>query len=368
MTPCSRTATSRSGGCGACSTCPGTTAGSLAFTGQPCGLRVPRCAARRRARLARAGPGQPSPRPGSWPTFAKTCVESWIINITTNPALQLVGLFLVVCFGSCMDVAAIQQDMPLPMDFNRELTTVGAWAVAAVPNTGNTLQGVLDYALPLGGTAVLLRHVTLRAAPPIAHARCYKHGHARTARRRVQLHRGPRGGRLHWVLHLLSDGAAGGGALWLMGEECVCSLPHAHVNVLFPAWAADTPATRARCLATPICRARAQCARAGSAGVHDARWRVQPVEWAGGGADGALRLRRALQRGAGERGASRRACAHAPLVFLAFPAAHTLSRPGRPCTRAQYCPSFFFGALLLWFGVEICRDWCAALCHVACAQ
>lgn len=23
----------------------------------------------------------------------------------------------------------------------------------------------------------------------------------------------------------------------------------------------------------------------------------------------------------------------------------------------QYCPSFFFGALLLWFGSEICRDW-----------
>ncbi|PNG93962.1 hypothetical protein TSOC_015287, partial [Tetrabaena socialis] len=38
---------------------------------------------------------------------------------------KLAGLFLVVCFGSCMDVAAIQSDMPTPIDFNRELMTVG---------------------------------------------------------------------------------------------------------------------------------------------------------------------------------------------------------------------------------------------------
>lgn len=31
----------------------------------------------------------------------------------------------MVCFGSCMDVAAIQSDMPTPLDFNRELMTVG---------------------------------------------------------------------------------------------------------------------------------------------------------------------------------------------------------------------------------------------------
>lgn len=28
-----------------------------------------------------------------------------------------------------------------------------------------------------------------------------------------------------------------------------------------------------------------------------------------------------------------------------------------PFNVVQYCPNFFFGALLLWFGVEICRDW-----------
>ncbi len=38
---------------------------------------------------------------------------------------KLAGLFLVVCFGSCMDVAAIQSDMPTPLDFNKELMTVG---------------------------------------------------------------------------------------------------------------------------------------------------------------------------------------------------------------------------------------------------
>ncbi|GFH14134.1 putative sulfate transporter, partial [Haematococcus lacustris] len=38
---------------------------------------------------------------------------------------KLAGLFVVVCFGSCMDMAAIQQEMPLPLDFNSELVTVG---------------------------------------------------------------------------------------------------------------------------------------------------------------------------------------------------------------------------------------------------
>ncbi|MEW5305292.1 MAG: hypothetical protein WDW36_007844 [Sanguina aurantia] len=38
---------------------------------------------------------------------------------------KLLGLFFVVCFGSCMDIAAIQQDLPRPIDFNGELITVG---------------------------------------------------------------------------------------------------------------------------------------------------------------------------------------------------------------------------------------------------
>eukprot|EP00877_Chromochloris_zofingiensis_P013889 jgi/Chrzof1/8754/Cz03g23090.t1 len=38
---------------------------------------------------------------------------------------KMLGLFFVVTFGSCLDVAAIQTDMPVPIDFNRELGTVG---------------------------------------------------------------------------------------------------------------------------------------------------------------------------------------------------------------------------------------------------
>lgn len=38
---------------------------------------------------------------------------------------KMLGLFFVVTFGSCLDVAAIQADMPFPIDFNGELATVG---------------------------------------------------------------------------------------------------------------------------------------------------------------------------------------------------------------------------------------------------
>ncbi|KAI3438511.1 hypothetical protein D9Q98_000939 [Chlorella vulgaris] len=54
-------------------------------------------------------------------------------HIHWSAALQqvgkLLGLFLLVCFGSCMDIAAISsgmnQDSPLRLDFNQELTTIG---------------------------------------------------------------------------------------------------------------------------------------------------------------------------------------------------------------------------------------------------
>ena len=35
------------------------------------------------------------------------------------------ALFLVVAFGSCLDVAAIQADTPGQLDYNHELQTVG---------------------------------------------------------------------------------------------------------------------------------------------------------------------------------------------------------------------------------------------------
>ena len=38
---------------------------------------------------------------------------------------KLLGLFFVVAFGSSLDIAAIQAEMPTPLDFNSELKTVG---------------------------------------------------------------------------------------------------------------------------------------------------------------------------------------------------------------------------------------------------
>ena len=55
---------------------------------------------------------------------------------------SLIALFMVVTFGSALDVAAIQQDTPFPLDFNQELVTVGEHCLgrplrcrAAVPAT-----------------------------------------------------------------------------------------------------------------------------------------------------------------------------------------------------------------------------------------
>ena len=42
---------------------------------------------------------------------------------------SLIALFMVVTFGSALDVAAIQQDTPFPLDFNQELVTVGEQCV-----------------------------------------------------------------------------------------------------------------------------------------------------------------------------------------------------------------------------------------------
>ena len=56
---------------------------------------------------------------------------------------KVTGLFLVVCFGSCMDVAAIQQEVPSPLDFNGELITVGlSNIVTALCGAGYTGTGL----------------------------------------------------------------------------------------------------------------------------------------------------------------------------------------------------------------------------------
>ena len=39
---------------------------------------------------------------------------------------KLVALFFVVSFGSSLDISAIQADLPMPIDYNAELQTVGA--------------------------------------------------------------------------------------------------------------------------------------------------------------------------------------------------------------------------------------------------
>jgi hypothetical protein len=55
-------------------------------------------------------------------------IEDWELDGICFPALlrqvpKMLGLFFVVTFGSCLDVAAIQADMPFPIDFNSELGT-----------------------------------------------------------------------------------------------------------------------------------------------------------------------------------------------------------------------------------------------------
>jgi hypothetical protein len=68
------------------------------------------------------------------PTLRSVCNRSFAHlhqPASAVPPLQLLGLFLLVCFGSCMDIAAISSginhDSPLRLDFNQELTTIGAW-------------------------------------------------------------------------------------------------------------------------------------------------------------------------------------------------------------------------------------------------
>ena len=43
---------------------------------------------------------------------------------------KVIGLFVVVAFGSSLDVAAIQADSPEPLDYNHELKTVGALPIS----------------------------------------------------------------------------------------------------------------------------------------------------------------------------------------------------------------------------------------------
>lgn len=69
-------------------------------------------------------------------------------------AAKTAGLLLVVIFGSCMDIAAIQQDVPYKIDFNRELTTVAisnmATGVVGVGFTGSYIFSQTVFTMRAG--------------------------------------------------------------------------------------------------------------------------------------------------------------------------------------------------------------------------
>ncbi|KAI8470530.1 MAG: hypothetical protein J3K34DRAFT_255209 [Monoraphidium minutum] len=65
-----------------------------------------------------------------WELYSMFNIKDFSLDGVYLPALlrqmpKMLGLFFVVTFGSCLDVAAIQADVPVPIDFNRELATVG---------------------------------------------------------------------------------------------------------------------------------------------------------------------------------------------------------------------------------------------------
>ncbi len=56
-------------------------------------------------------------------------------------AVQVVALFFVAAFGSSLDVAAIQAELPEPLDFNHELQTVGVCSCRLPSKSTATLRG-----------------------------------------------------------------------------------------------------------------------------------------------------------------------------------------------------------------------------------
>ncbi|KAA6425635.1 MAG: Sulfate Permease Family [Trebouxia sp. A1-2] len=85
------------------------------------------------------------------------------------------ALFFVVAFGSSLDVAAIQQDSPEPLDYNRELVTVGwsnvATSVAGAGFTGSYIFSQTIFTMRAGvnsrinGYIVSLLMLAIFAAP-----------------------------------------------------------------------------------------------------------------------------------------------------------------------------------------------------------
>lgn len=64
-----------------------------------------------------------------WQLWDLFNIKGWSLSgiyfpAMTDQVVKMLGLALVVIFGSAMDIAAIQQDTPKKIDFNRELVTV----------------------------------------------------------------------------------------------------------------------------------------------------------------------------------------------------------------------------------------------------
>lgn len=89
------------------------------------------------------------------PVLSPTCCAS-------RPACppQLVGLFLLVCFGSCMDIAAIQQDSPQRLDTNRELACIGGSGWGDPPGLGGRFGHSGSHACTPGTTTHLYLTLT----------------------------------------------------------------------------------------------------------------------------------------------------------------------------------------------------------------
>ena len=65
-----------------------------------------------------------------WDVYRLYNIQSLTLKGIYLPAMwvqipKLLGLFFVVAFGSSLDIAAIQAEMPTPLDFDSELKTVG---------------------------------------------------------------------------------------------------------------------------------------------------------------------------------------------------------------------------------------------------
>lgn len=58
----------------------------------------------------------------AWSYYDVNKVE-W--NLLPKQIFRLLGMFFVVAFSSSLDVAAIEMELGIPLDYNRELATVG---------------------------------------------------------------------------------------------------------------------------------------------------------------------------------------------------------------------------------------------------